>query len=395
MQKRKNKSLVDKIVFTLFVVFILRAGNFIPVPYVDQTYLINIVNANSLLKNFFTNKNIILSIFSVGIGPSINASILIQFLTSSFSYFKKLQKEEGESGRQQIKQYTRVITLIFAIFQSVALTFSLKSIMFVWDFRTISEIVLALTTGSMVVLWLTDLITEYGIGNGSSLMIAINIISALPNILYKLVNLEQNTTSILYVLIFPILVAGIICLQDAVKKIPLVTVSQLYKEKSERTNQVRKMSYIPLKITQGVMPIIFSSTSFAFISVLFNFIGISFVNIAFSNSNLLKILYTVINFVSIVFFSKLYSNLTLNSKEIAKDLNKSGVVIETIRPGQKTRIYLKKTLNRLSLIGGVFLATLVTIPNIFNLPGFSITSLIIFVGVSTELTRQIQILSRQ
>jgi len=395
MQKRKNKSLLDKILFTLFVIFILRAGNFIPVPYVEQTYLINIINTNSLLKTFFNSKNIILSIFSVGIAPSINASILIQFLTSSFSYFKKLQKEEGETGRQQIKQYTRFISLIFAIFQSIALTFALKSIMFVWDFSTISEIVLVLTTGSMVVLWLTDLVTEYGIGNGSSLIITINIISALPNMFNKFLNLELNTTSILYGSIFSILVAGIIYLQDAVKKVPLVTVSQLYKEKNVRTNQVRKISYLPLKITQGVMPIIFSSTFLAFITILLNFIDLSSINIVFSNSNLSKVLYALINFVFIVFFSKFYSNLTLNSKEIAKDLNKMGVVIETIRPGQKTRIYLKKTLNRLSLIGGIFLAALVTIPNIFNLSGFSITSLIIFVGVSTEVSRQIQILSRQ
>ena len=395
MQKRKNKSLLDKILFTLFVIFILRAGNFIPVPYVEQNYLINIINANSLLKTFFNNKNIVLNIFSIGIAPSINASILMQFLTSSFSYFKKLQKEEGESGRQQIKQYTRSISLIFAIFQSIALTFTLKSIMFVWDFQTITEIVLILTTGSMIVLWLTDLVTEYGVGNGSSLIITINIISALPNTFNKFLNLELNIKTILYGSIFSILVVGIIYLQEAVKKIPLVTVTQLYKQKKERTNQVRKISYLPLKITQGVMPIIFSSTILAFITILLNFINVSSINIEFSNSNLLKVLYTLINFVFIVFFSKFYSNLTLNSKEIAKDLNKMGVVIEAIRPGKKTRIYLKKMLNRLSLIGGIFLAALVTIPTIFNLSGFSITSLIIFVGVSTEVSRQIQILSRQ
>jgi preprotein translocase subunit SecY len=395
MQKRKNKSLLDKIVFTLFVIFILRAGNFIPVPYVDQSYLINIINTNSLLKTFFNSKNIILSIFSVGIAPSINASILIQFLTSSFPYFKKLQKEEGESGRQQIKQYTRSITLIFAIFQSIALTFAVKSIMFNWNFETVSEIVLVLTTGSMIVLWLSDLVTEYGIGNGSSLIITINITSALPNILNKFVNSEVDISTFSYVLIFSTLVIGIIYLQDAVKKIPLVTVSQLYKEKNERTNQVRKISYLPLKITQGVMPIIFSSTFLAFLTILLNFINSSVMNVAFSNSNLLKVLYTVINFIFIVFFSKFYSNLTLNSKEIAKDLNKMGVVIENIRPGQKTRIYLKQILNRLSLIGGIFLAVLVTVPNTLNLSGFSITSLIIFVGVSTEVSRQIQILSRQ
>lgn len=395
MQKRKNKSLLDKIVFTLFVIFILRAGNFIPVPYVDQSYLINIINTNSLLKTFFNSKNIILSIFSVGIAPSINASILIQFLTSSFPYFKKLQKEEGESGRQQIKQYTRSITLIFAIFQSIALTFAVKSIMFNWNFETVSEIVLVLTTGSMIVLWLSDLVTEYGIGNGSSLIITINITSALPNILNKFVNSEVDISTFSYALIFSTLVIGIIYLQDAVKKIPLVTVSQLYKEKNERTNQVRKISYLPLKITQGVMPIIFSSTFLAFLTILLNFINSSVMNVAFSNSNLLKVLYTVINFIFIVFFSKFYSNLTLNSKEIAKDLNKMGVVIENIRPGQKTRIYLKQILNRLSLIGGIFLAVLVTVPNTLNLSGFSITSLIIFVGVSTEVSRQIQILSRQ
>jgi len=396
MQRRKNKSLAEKIIFTLFIIIILRAGNFIPIPYVDQQYIVNLINSNSSLRTFFNSKNLVLSIFTVGIIPNLNSSILIQFLINSFPYFKQLQKEEGENGRQKIKQYTRSLTLAFAIFQSITIAFAIRPILFNWNFQICAEITLALTTGSMIVLWLSDLITENGIGNGSSIVLTLNIISILPNILNVFNKTGNNFSNILNVISFITLIIGIIYIQEAVKKIPLITVNQLYREKSQRTNQVRKISYLPLKIIQGgVMPIIFSSTLLAFLSVILNsVINFSSLNVSI-NSNIIRIFYLLSNFVLIVFFSKFYSNLVLNPKEIAKDLNKMGVIIENIRPGQKTELYLKKTLNRLSIIGGVLLGILVIIPNSLNSSSFSLTSLIILVSVSTEITRKIQTLSRQ
>jgi len=279
----------------------------------------------------------------------------------------------------------------------MSIAFAVKPILFNWNVEIVTEITLALTTGSMIVLWLSDLITEAGIGNGSSIVLTLNIISTLPNIL-NIFNKNNNNLSNIYTIITcVILIIGIIYIQEAVKKLPLLTVNQLYKEKRQKRNQVGRISYLPLKIIQGgVMPIIFSSTLLGFLTLGLNsLINSSVLSVNIINGPLIKIFYLSINFIFIVFFSKFYSNLVLNPKEIAKDLNKMGVIIENVTPGEKTTIYLKIILNRLSIIGGILLGILVIIPNGLSSSGFSITSLIILVGVSTEITRKIKTLNRQ
>ena len=213
MQNQANNSLTRKFFFTIFIIVILRLGNYIPVANIDQRYLINIVNSNPSLKVFFNTKDLILSVFSLGIIPSINSSILIQILTSIFPYLQKLQKEEGESGRKQIKQYTRFLTLGLAFFQSLSIMFALKPILFNWNFDICSQITLTLTTGAMIVLWLSDLITEIGIGNGSSIILALNIISVLPNTLNLILQSATSISIIYSILSFIGLIIGIIYLQ--------------------------------------------------------------------------------------------------------------------------------------------------------------------------------------
>ena len=387
--KRKN-NILKKIIFTILIIILLRIGNIIPVPNVDQTYLVNLVNSNTTLKPFFNNKNIILSIFSVGIIPNLNASILIQYLTSSFSYFQKLQKEEGEMGRRQIKQYTRTLTVIFAFIQSLSITLALRPILFNWNMQSCFEITLVLMTGSMIVLWLSDLITEMGIGNGSSIVITLNILSGLPNVLSNLLKSENNNSSPYNFLSLLILIIGIIYLQEAVKIVPLITINQLLK----KNKNVKQVSYLPIKVNQGgVMPIIFASTILGFLFIIFNSIT-NFLHISV-DPFLIRIIYTTLNFLLVFNFTIFYSNLILNPKEIAKDLNKMGVTIKNVMPGQQTVSFLKKTLNRLTKIGAIFLASLVTIPNIGSYSGLSITSLIIVIGVIIEVIRQIQILKRE
>lgn len=387
--KRKN-NILKKIIFTILIIILLRIGNIIPVPNVDQTYLVNLVNSNTTLKPFFNNKNIILSIFSVGIIPNLNASILIQYLTSSFSYFQKLQKEEGETGRRQIKQYTRTLTVIFAFIQSLSITLALRPILFNWNMQSCFEITLVLMTGSMIVLWLSDLITEMGIGNGSSIVITLNILSGLPNVLSNLLKSETNNSSPYNFLSLLILIIGIVYLQEAVKIVPLITINQLLK----KNKNVKQVSYLPIKVNQGgVMPIIFASTILGFLFIIFNSIT-NFLHISV-DPFLIRIIYTTLNFLLVFNFTIFYSNLILNPKEIAKDLNKMGVTIKNVRPGQQTVSFLKKTLNRLTKIGAIFLASLVTIPNIGSYSGLSITSLIIVIGVIIEVIRQIQILKRE
>jgi preprotein translocase subunit SecY len=392
MQTRQTDSIRKKVFFTIFIIIIVRIGNFIPIPNVDQRYLINILNSNPSLKTFFNGDNLTLSVFSLGIIPSINASILIQLLTSAIPYLEKLQKEEGDSGRRQIKLYTRTLTLLFAIFESLSIAFSLRPILFNWDFSICFEIVLTLTTGSMIVLWLSDLITEDGIGNGSSFIIAINILSTLPNTILTILTEKTVVSGLISFLSFTLLIIGVIYIQEAIKVIPLISAKELFNLQNKKNIRNSRSSYLPLRINQGgVMPIIFASTFLTFLTILINYVC-QFFSVKFDNMELTNLFYGVINFILIIGFSLFYSNLILNPKEIAKELNKMAVTIPKVRPGKQTASYLKKTITRLSLLGSLFLAILVTIPNIRSSYGFGITSLLILVACTIETTRQIQTL---
>jgi preprotein translocase subunit SecY len=390
MQSNEQNSVGNKIRTTILVIFITRVGNYIPVPNVDQEYLINILNSTPILRNFYTNENLVLGIFSLGILPYINASIMMQLLTSVVPSLEKLQKEEGEAGRRQITKYTRYLTLFWAIVESVSITFALRPILFIWNFDICSQITLALITGSMIILWLSEIITEKGIGNGSSIIITANILAGLPNTLKTIYNSGTGFSLLFNVLSFTVLITGIIYVQEAVRVIPLISAKQLFSQ----TENPTKTSFLPLKINQGgVMPIIFASTVLTFLTVFVGFIAkldaFSNLNIA---ANVQTILYSGTNFVLILAFSLFYSNLILNPNELAKDLNKMAVTIPGIRPGNQTKEFLNKTLKRLSLLGALFLAIIVTIPNIRSSYGFGVTSLLILVGVTVDTSRQIQTL---
>jgi preprotein translocase subunit SecY len=394
MEVNQKDTITKKVLFTIFIIILIRLGNFIPIPNVDQRYLVNILNANPSLKAFFNSETLILTVFSLGIIPNINVSILIQLLVSAVPYLEKLQKEEGETGRRQIKQYTRSLTLFIAILESLSIAFSLRPILFNWNLAICGEIVLALTTGSMIILWLSDLITEDGIGNGSSIVITLNILSVLPNTIQTIVQ-SGNLLSILISLAsFTILIVGIIYVQEAVRIIPLISAKQLFAQQNQNNNQTMRTSYLPLKINQGgVMPIIFSSTFLTFLTVAVNYVlSLKLLPIELNNPQAINLIYGAVNFILIFAFSLFYSNLILNPKEIAKDLNKMAITIPNVRPGKQTTSFLKKTLSRLSLLGALFLAILVAIPNIRSSYGFGVTSLLILVGVTVDTARQIQTL---
>ena len=391
METRKTDTLTKRIIFTIFIIILIRTGNFIPIPSIDQRYLINILNSNPSLKTFFNSETLILSIFSLGIIPSINASILIQLLTNIVPGLENLQKEEGEAGRKKIKQYTRLLTLILAIIESLTITFSLRPILFNWNPAICIQITLALTTGSMIVLWLSDLITENGIGNGSSIIITLNILSVLPSTIKKIVQSANIVNFIISFVSFTVIMSGIVFVQGAVRSIPLISAKQLLAQENRQLNQ---NSVIPLRINQGgVMPVIFSSTLLSFITIGLNYIlNLQILPSEIANSQNIAIFYGIINFLLIFVFSTFYSNLILNPKEISKNLNKMAVAIPNIRPGKQTTEFLQKTLNRLSFLGAIFLGMLVALPNIRSSYGFGITSLIILVGVTIDTGRQIKTL---
>lgn len=384
-----SKSLQSRLCNTFLIILLVRTGTYIPVPNVDQEYLKNILYSIPLLRNFYTNENLVLGIFSLGILPYINASIMIQLLVSIIPSLEKLQKEEGERGRKKIIEYTRYLTLVWAIIDSVSIAVALRPILFVQSFTIFSQIIITLITGSMIVLWLSDLITENGLGNGSSIIITLNILSTLPKTIKTVIDISNPTSAAVNFLTFSLLIICVIYVQEAVRIIPLISAKQL----TSNFGNNSKNSYLPLKINQsGIMPIIFASTILTVINLLINYlVGLNILPNFFTNVEFQSILFRILNFVLIIAFSLFYSNLILNPKELAKDLNKMAVTIPGVRPGNQTSEFLQNMLKRLTLIAALFLAITVTVPKV-NAYGFGVTSLLILVGVTLETSRQIQTL---
>jgi|TARA_B110000261_G_scaffold161790_1_gene203944 preprotein translocase subunit SecY len=389
MNNNNSKSLQSRLFNTFLIILLVRTGTYIPVPNVDQEYLKNILYSIPLLRNFYTNENLVLGIFSLGILPYINASIMIQLLVSIIPSLEKLQKEEGERGRKKIIEYTRYLTLVWAIIDSVSIAVALRPILFVQSFTIFSQIIITLITGSMIVLWLSDLITENGLGNGSSIIITLNILSTFPKTIKTVIDISNPTSAAVNFFTFSLLIICVIYVQEAVRIIPLISAKQL----TSNFGNNSKNSYLPLKINQsGIMPIIFASTILTVINLLINYlVGLNILPNFFTNVEFQSILFRILNFVLIIAFSLFYSNLILNPKELAKDLNKMAVTIPGVRPGNQTSEFLQNMLKRLTLIGALFLAITVTVPKV-NAYGFGVTSLLILVGVTLETSRQIQTL---
>ena len=396
----------NKIVKILSLLLLIRLGLYIPIPKVDLDILSQSGNVNSI---FGFAKNLTGSSFlglgSLGILPYINASIVIQLLTPVIPALEKLQKEEGELGREQITKYTRYLTFVWALAISTGVAFALvKPVTFNWDLRVALEVILSLTTGSMLSMWFAELITEEKLGNGSSMIIFINIIGGIPAELNK-TQFFANESSFLNnlvttgesLLIYFFIVLIVIVFQEAYKRIDIISAKQLSFTNSNQSQDLSelKSSFIPLKINLGgIMPLVFSSTVSA---ILVYPVQALFATIASAGilSQVVPFYSFALNVTLIVFFSCFYAVIVLKPGDISQNLAKSAYTIPGVRQGDTTTKYLEQTINRLSFMGGLFLAFLAFSPlvigNLFQLRLFrNITSLLILIGVITDVTSQIQ-----
>jgi preprotein translocase subunit SecY len=403
INKEIRDIILKRLLVTLGVLLFIRVGTFLPVPGINHSDLTFYIQSHSvtrsLVSTFSGNDTFVIGLFTLNIFPYINASIFIQVILGFSPKLAKLQKEGDLEGRRSINRLTRFITLIFAIIQSVSLSLYLKQILFDWNYALAFEITIWLTTGAMIILWLSELITDYGLGNGASLLIYTNIISNLPN-LTKSIFIENNDNlSILSeigiaLLIFTSLY-GIVFLQEGVRIIPLISSKQLNQVSLQDSGTSN--NYIPLRFNQaGVMPIILTTT----ILVVPNYISNLGLLPKFDlpiNFESLKFVYWIGYFVLILLFSSFYSTIVLNPKDISDQLQKMAVTIPSVRPGIQTTFYLKQMMKRITLVGATMLATLVTIPNfiestlnITSLNGLSTTSLLILAGVVLDLVREVK-----
>lgn len=394
-----NNKLAQKIALTLTLLTIARLGVFIPIPGIDHDAFYNSIGQNALVNflNIFSGGGFsTIGLFALGIVPYINASLVIQLLTKIIPSLENLQKEEGEAGRQKITQITRYLSLAWAIIQSIGISLWIKPYVFYWNINFVADIIISLTTGSLIIMWFSEVITEKGIGNGASLLIFQNIVSGIPQAIKN--SLVNENTEIFNQLIFliPLFIMMLvitILVQEGIRKISIVSARQLIK-----SNDLDSTSYLPLKLNQGgVMPIIFASASMALPSYLKSIIQNPKIQVLLDMFTSNSVLYIITYGVLIVVFSYFYSSLILNTQDLSNNLKKMGASIPNVRPGEETNSYLTKIINRLTFLGSVFLFIVALVPSVIaqltqinTFKGLGATSLLILVGVAIDTAKQIQ-----
>ena len=391
--------LKEKILKIFGFLILIRLGLYIPVPNLDLDIFTQNQVANPL---FGLAKNLtgssFLGIGSLGILPYINSSIVIQLLTPIIPSLERLQKEEGEFGRQQITRYTRYLTLGWAIVLSTGVAFILvKPVVFNWNITLALKIIFSLTTGSMLSMWFAELITKENLGNGSSMIIFINIIGGLPaNLSQSTSNLGQSSISTFLTLllayaIYLVIVAIIVLVQESYKRVNIVSAKQLVSDSK------LKNSYIPIKLNQGgIMPLVFSTTIATFLFYPLQLLVSNFFAAESGQlTNILTFVSFALNLVLVVFFSTFYALLVLKPKDLSDNLTKMSYNVPGLKQGKETTRHLEQIISRLAFMGGIFLATLAFFPLLMgNLLQFNLfknlTSLIILVGVITDVTSQVK-----
>ena len=405
-QAWKIKDVRKKILYTLMMIVVFRIGATIPVPGVDTSIIKEMVGNNSLLSlyNMFTGGAFSnFTLFALGIGPYITASIILQLLTIGFESLDELQKS-GEEGKKKINKYTKYTALALALVQAIGIT--LGVIKGLRALKTdniffISTIILTLVSASMLLMWIGDKITDKGLGNGSSIIIFVGIISRVPIDIMSAINKVQNGklaiwAAVMLVVVILLTIMAVTYIQEATRKIPV----QYAKRVVGRKTYGGQSSHIPMKVNQsGVIPVIFASSLLAFPQTIAMFMGSdaqNFVQTYLSpNGDIGFWIFRSLEVLLIVFFAYFYTTVSFNTEDIANNMKNNGGFIPGIRPGKPTIDYLNRILSRLTLAGAIFLAIISLIPafvthfmNVqMNLAG---TSLLIVVGVALELKKQLE-----
>ena len=407
----------NKILFTIFIIAIYRLGSHIPVPYVDFRAIKELKSSNTggaigFLDLFSGGALTNVAVFFLGIMPYITASIIMQLLGVVIPKLEEWQ-QEGQTGQKKITQWTRYLTVALAIVQSTAFVFALKrgnggfsplglnlpsGLVLIPDFTPwkAALIVLTWTAGTALVMWLGELITQRGIGNGMSVLIFASVVSRLP---FQGANLmeQSGTFQFLIILVIAIgMIVGIVTVEQGQRRIPV----QFAKRVVGRRMYGGQSTYIPLKVNQsGVIPVIFASSLLSFPALIANVLpwdGVkSFISDNFLGNQQITWIYVGAYALLILFFAYFYTAIAFNPQQQADVIRKQGGFIPGIRPGPPTERYLAKVLNRITLPGGLFIMTIAIAPflalKIFSIQGFIFggTSILITVGVMLETMKQI------
>lgn len=395
----KLPDLRQKILFTFFILVIYRLGAHIPVPGVKMAAFKELfareggvlgfldLFAGGALSNF--------AIFALGIMPYITASIIMTLLPQVIPTLQQWQ-EEGEVGQRKITQITRYLTLVLAIVESLGYTVLFQQSLRI-SFTPLERylIVVTLTTGTALVMWLGELITQRGIGNGMSLLIFASIVARLPSGILKTFQTVNVFAALVFFAMLFLIIIGIVAMEKSQRRINV----QYAKRIVGRRMYGGQSTYIPLKVNSaGVIPIIFATSVLLFPITLAKFFPGPFMNsvsAALSSGSIYRI---IIEALLIIFFTYFYTAIIFNPIETADNIKKYGGFIPGVRPGKATAVYIDNILNRITLPGALFLAVIALLPDIFGarlgipfFTNFGGTSLLILVGVALETMTQVEV----
>ena len=417
----KTPDVRKRLLYTLLLIVVFRLGCYITVPGVDSIALndamSNTQGIAGLIDMISGGAFSRFSVFAMSISPYITASIVIQLLAMIIPSLERLTKEGGEEGRKKINRYTKILTIILALVESIGIYFAYQSSGIFVDnsFLTGALVVVGLVTGTSILMWLGDQITNKGVGNGISLLIFVGIISGLPSGVVTLWNLIVSngvfsTTGLLLaigiVIGAIILVAGVVFVQQAERRIPV----QYSKRVVGRKMVGAQNTHIPLKLAMaGVMPVIFASSFMTFPAMIIQIFvpdiasqsgflaGLYNFSIATSTSNVgigYSIANAIVYLLLIIGFTFFYTYATFNPAEVSNNIKKNGGFIPGIRAGKPTTEYLSSVISKLTLFGGLFLAVIAIIPMLLRFTNLNIafggTSILIVVGVALETVQQLE-----
>ena len=397
----KIPELRKKIIFTLFILLLYRVGNVIPVPYISNDVLnyFSETLSNTILGLYNAMSGSALSqatVFALGIQPYINSSIIIQLLTVAIPALERLAKEGGEEGKKKINNITRYTTVGLGLLMGWAYYVMLSNagLIEVKGFLSAVVIILAFTAGSSVVMWLGEQITEFGIGNGISMILFANIISGIPAMIRTMFTLAW-WVNLIVVVGMAALILFIVFINDAERRIPIQYAKRVVGRKiygGQNTN-------LPIKVAMsGVLPVIFAQSICSLPATICTFAGVGEGNWWYDNLfSPNSWIYAIIYFMMIFFFSWFYSTIQYDTVEISNNLKKNGGFIPGFRPGKPTAEFIQKVINKIIVFGSVYLGIVALLPIVAGnlLDGFSNlaiggTSVIIVVGVALETVKALE-----
>ena len=408
----KVPDLRKKIMFTLLIIAIYRLGSHIPTPGIDveaaQQFSRQAQGGVFQFINLFSGGALTqMAVFALGIMPYITSSIIMQLLTVVIPKLEAWSKE-GEQGHKKITQWTRYLTVVLALLQSTGLAFLFHRGQFgqsgvqtqadlIPNFTpgNVALIVMSLTAGTALIMWLGELITQRGIGNGMSILIFTSIISTLPSEGKAILDQKGFGPFMLILVMGIAIIVAIVIMEQGQRRIPV----QYAKRVVGRKMYGGSSTYIPLKVNQaGVIPIIFASSVLYIPSLLQNVIQNQTIQNFISNNlvNSASVTYMVLYGTMVVFFAYFYTAITFNPTDVADNMKKYGGFIPGIRPGRQTAEYLDRILTRITLPGALFIAAIALLPSIavslYNIQAlpFGGTSILITVGVTLETMKQIE-----